>query len=684
MILFTCVQVRAQVINVVDPGREYNPVRVCHYFIDRSGNTDVSELRDSMFAPVKQDMLTFGNMRSHLWIKFDLQNSTSEPLTLEIGKPHMSSVFLFEPKGNTYKIHKGGSHIPIEEKDYQHNRLWFRILPFNGTRTFYLKILNPNKTAPVVIASEKSMFETKSRDDMFFGISFGILFMVLFYTLFVYITGRDTVYLYYMGYTIFVNLSSGILVGYTPGFLTNSYFNIGNSTHVIMALSAISLTLFSIVFLEVKKYAPGFMWGIYFFLGLEFITVALALAGEEYWGSVLIQLFTAGSAFLLLPLSLLIYKRGLTTIRFYILAWIIGWTFIISYLLAINGVISANFFTLNGVLFGAIFESILFSVALADKIKSIKEQTENANKDVLQRLKQNERLIIKQKEELSEQIIQRTSELATKNSELEKYSKGLEALVLERAREIIKMNDELQQQNRRLEQYTFVAGHNIRGPVARILGLLYLLKIEDKKEETQVLEIVSRLEKSAHELDSIVKDLSFLLTLDRDIEKGKEVIVLNDLVNSVLNALEVDIDKEKVLENNFLVKELNSSRPLVYSIIYNLLSNCCKFRSPQRELKIQISTREDHRHFYMTIEDNGLGMEVEKFKRKLFSPYQRFHPDIEGKGIGLFLVKTQVEALGGALDIKSAVGRGTQVVVTLIKNSEESIMHSEERIVKSV
>jgi signal transduction histidine kinase len=658
---------KAQLVHVSQNQLEYSLAPACSYFIQKTPGLSFEQVRDSSFTELKKDLLNFGNTPYPIWLKFNLSNSTLTPLALDLGKPHLSKACLFEPVGNSYKTHLAGTHYPSEVKDYSHNRLWFRIPPFTGIKTFYIRIDSPNKTMPISIASEKYAFEEKGHNDMFFGISFGILFMVLISTVFLYVSGGGKVYLYYIGYILFVNLTSAFLVGYTPIFMTNEVFNLGRHVHLIMAVSAIFLTLFSASFLEIKTYMPRFFWPVYVFLAIEVITILSDLLNWDYFGSILIQLFTTGSALYLLPVSIAIYRKGLKNIRFYIMAWALGWLCIVSYLLTINGIFPVNFFTINGVLLGSIFESVLFSVALADKIQSIKKQTENANKQMLVMLQENEKQITKQKEELTAQVLERTKELADKNVELEKYSKGLEALVVERAREIIKMNDELKLQNQRLEQYTFVAAHNIRGPVARIQGLLYLLRIEDASNEVQRNEIVSRLEKSTNELDSIVKDLSFLLAIDRDMQSGKTNVVLPDLLNSVLHALESPIDVWQVFDLQFEATEINSFRPLLYSILYNLVSNSYKFKSEQRPLKIKLKTWEDKRYFFFHIQDNGIGMDVSKFKRKLFSPYQRFHPDIEGKGIGLFLVKTQVDALGGSMELHSETDKGTEITITLIK-----------------
>jgi anti-sigma regulatory factor (Ser/Thr protein kinase) len=98
---------------------------------------------------------------------------------------------------------------------------------------------------------------------------------------------------------------------------------------------------------------------------------------------------------------------------------------------------------------------------------------------------------------------------------------------------------------------------------------------------------------------------------------------------------------------------------MLTSILYNLISNAIKYRSLDRPLEITITAQEDGDYIRIDVVDNGIGLDVERYKEKLFGLYKRFHTHTEGKGIGLFLVKLQTEVLGGKVDVKSTPGKGT-------------------------
>ncbi|MCX6295044.1 MAG: ATP-binding protein [Bacteroidetes bacterium] len=103
----------------------------------------------------------------------------------------------------------------------------------------------------------------------------------------------------------------------------------------------------------------------------------------------------------------------------------------------------------------------------------------------------------------------------------------------------------------------------------------------------------------------------------------------------------------------------------IESIFYNLISNAIKYRSNEGKHHIVISTKKEKNIFHFTISDNGKGIDLEKNGKYIFGLYKRFHSEVEGKGLGLHMVKTQVEALGGHISVESEVEKGTTFKITL-------------------
>ena len=127
-------------------------------------------------------------------------------------------------------------------------------------------------------------------------------------------------------------------------------------------------------------------------------------------------------------------------------------------------------------------------------------------------------------------------------------------------------------------------------------------------------------------------------------------------------------------------KIIYSVRPMVHSILYNLISNAIKYRSTERQPVITISSSEDDLFYELTVADNGLGIDLSRDKDNLFKLYKRFHHHMEGKGLGLYLVKLQSEALGGNVTVSSELNKSTTFTVRLRKpeNAERQILYKDD------
>jgi signal transduction histidine kinase len=97
----------------------------------------------------------------------------------------------------------------------------------------------------------------------------------------------------------------------------------------------------------------------------------------------------------------------------------------------------------------------------------------------------------------------------------------------------------------------------------------------------------------------------------------------------------------------------------LYSVFYNLISNSIKYCQKGVSCIIAIKSKLEKNKLTLIFKDNGMGIDLEKKGDQVFGLYKRFHTNIDGKGVGLFMVKTQVEALGGKISITSGVNKGT-------------------------
>lgn len=284
------------------------------------------------------------------------------------------------------------------------------------------------------------------------------------------------------------------------------------------------------------------------------------------------------------------------------------------------------------------------------KLEAISGEMEAQNEEMQQ---QNEEL--QTSHEMLEQANQLISEQRAK---LQEYNLELERLVKEKSADLVTTNEELIKTNNELRQFSFTVSHNLRGPVARLLGLTNLVRLTADKDE--VTSLTRFIHQSAGELDSILKDLSQIIDIRNDLYRVRERIFLKEEWERALSLAGVGTDTCTLVVNFEKAPYLYAIRPMVQSIFYNLVSNAFKYRSPNRHLVITArSYQVSPGKIVIEISDNGLGIDLKTQRENLFRLYKRFHHHIPGKGLGLYLVKTQVEILDGKVEIESEPEKGT-------------------------
>jgi signal transduction histidine kinase len=227
-----------------------------------------------------------------------------------------------------------------------------------------------------------------------------------------------------------------------------------------------------------------------------------------------------------------------------------------------------------------------------------------------------------------------------------------------------KMVNDLMLRNNILEQFAYIISHNLRSPVANIIGASSALNDADLSAGDRDM-LNKAINTSVLRLDSVVQDLNHILQIKDSTNETKEVVVFSDLVNDIKFSIKNLVDKYAI-EIKYDFSEANeyfTLKPYLYSIFYNLISNSVKYRRPDIETFIKVESHRIKNMLQLVFTDNGMGIDLEKNRDQVFGLYRRFHPDIEGKGMGLYMVKTQVETLGGKIYIHSEENKGTRFTI---------------------
>jgi signal transduction histidine kinase len=326
--------------------------------------------------------------------------------------------------------------------------------------------------------------------------------------------------------------------------------------------------------------------------------------------------------------------------------------------------------TFVGITAGAIsLKRVVEKAELENEIfKNDLQQVNNKLQQTLNDLEaQNEEISAQSEELYSSQEL-----LLEANNVIEKQKAELQRQVTQVNKELQEANDELVKHNNELQQFSLTISHNLRGPIARLLGLAHLVKLTaDFEKNSEPMNIINKIESSAAELDTVIKDLNAVVDIRNSIYKIRELVEFDaewKYVKSLLNISD-EFEEAHFSIDFSAAPSMYSVKPMIQSILLNLVSNAIKYKSPERELEVNIRTQKNNQYTIIEIEDNGLGIDLNLFQNDLFKMYKRFHGHQEGKGLGLYLIKLQVESLNGFVQVESKPNEGSTFKIHLKNQS---------------
>lgn len=680
------------------------------YFEDKSNSLTIQYfLQDSahtIFSSSTEEIPNFGSSTSTFWCRFTLLNKSGQDLYLEFRKALADEVEVFyQDSLGKYTSIRTGSNFPRSTRSVDDNYFIFQLPASNETETYFMKVKSvSNISFPLSIGSGRHLFAKHRDEEFLYGLYIGLILTLALYNFFVLLAVRDKNYLFYILYLL-LNLAVYDLsaIGFGAEYIWRDVL-LGEVnytvTDVLVGLTVLINLLFLSSFLDLKQKLPIInrinQW---FYSAAVLITVLNFL--KILNDLPLTQLFIILSSLYILFVVLVAYLKNIKRSRFLLVGWSLYVLSIVIYELYILGILPYHGMFVNAIPVGTSFEALFFSFALADRIRELRNEKLVAQQQTLD-------LIKNQKEVLEKKVQERTMEIAAQNEEmvaqneelvslqdqlslqninlekqntelnkarklietqhqeLQHYTKNLQEEVKMKAKDLVATNQELIKHNHQLQQFSFITAHNLRSPVARILGLINLLQLKDKTFEDREY-ILEQIRITGQDLDQVIKDLTLVLDIKKGIAENFKSLVLMDSIKRVETMLKAELEKNSVrllLDVPADITVLGLSA-YVESILFNLISNAIKYRSLDRIPTIEIRAQRLEYAVKISVSDNGIGIDLGKQQHKLFGMYQRFHFHVEGRGLGLHLVKTQTEAMGGKIDVTSEPHKGTQFEITL-------------------
>lgn len=245
---------------------------------------------------------------------------------------------------------------------------------------------------------------------------------------------------------------------------------------------------------------------------------------------------------------------------------------------------------------------------------------------------------------------------------------GTHTDITEQVENEIKINNALSittEQNTKLKNFAHIVTHNLKEHASNFESLLGFY--DEAENDLEKNELISHLNHVANSLNKTINNLKQIVSVQSKKETDTECLNLNEFIEDSLQLLDVVIIKNNAKIYNRVTKNMciNYNSAYLESIIQNLLSNAIKYKHPDRDPVIRIQSFTKKNHIIIKVSDNGIGIDLDKFGKDVFKLYKTFHTNKNSEGVGLYLIKNQIEAFGGTISVESKVNAGTTFTITM-------------------
>jgi len=262
-----------------------------------------------------------------------------------------------------------------------------------------------------------------------------------------------------------------------------------------------------------------------------------------------------------------------------------------------------------------------------------------------------------------QQVQHLNEELAVLNEELTSTNEELGVT----NDEFLDINTRLQHVNADLDTFVYTASHDLKAPITNIEVLVQVLREETatgqwNETAEHVLQLI---QESVGRFRTTLGHLTEVARMQPE-TKATAAIELAPLIQAVQQDLHglLHATQARVIVDTGDCPQLRVPAKTVRAVVYNLLSNVVKYRAPERRPEVLIRCRTQSGQVVLEVRDNGVGLDLDK-QTELFELFRRYHPQVEGAGVGLFMVKRMVEHAGGHIQVRSQLGYGSTFTVWL-------------------
>ncbi len=655
--------------------KEYDLGHLVRILRDPSGKLGIEDVSSpsfrGRFLPSTGTAPGFGISTDVFWMEFTLlDQAPGLHWLLEIAHPLLDYVTLYFPQRSTrpdavsgYLVLHGGDALPFDSREILHRNFVFE-LPTEPdvAAVCYLRVQTQSSMLLPLTVWEREAFRQQDQNALLaLGIYYGVLLVMLLYNFFLYLSLKDDTYLWYVLCTAAYVLLQGGLNGLTYQYLWPGSPWLNHAMLPASLFACTGLTVhFAGVFLGVRRQFPG---ALLLYRGL--IACSMLFMPLSFMIPYRISMNVGVPLAILAILTLLVtgvasWMRDYKPARFFLIGWSV---FLAGQLInALNrgyGLLPSNFFTLYCGQIGSALQVVLLALALADRIKVIQEEKQQAQVSALDAL--------------------RTADLL--NDKLLEYNRNLEQMVEERTRELTTANRQLREMDRLKSDFLANVSHELRTPLTSIIGFAEVIRerLENQPTTAQPEGKRANLDKImrfagiiSSEGDRLTRLINDVLDLSR-LEAGKVVWRMepNDIAEIVQESLAATspLFEQKGLEVHCHVEQglppLCCDKDRVVQVCINLLANAAKF-TKNGHVRCTVQRHDDA--ICIAIADTGQGIPSQDME-SIFDKFKQSGDTLtskpKGSGLGLPICRQIVNQHGGEIRVRSILGQGSVFIVSL-------------------
>lgn len=682
---------RAQPVVWDGTARSLTFSRGVEVFEDKEKKLSVEQVAAPDFAPNffrnDKNVLDFKFTDAVFWVKFSVENKTKEPLVLEVAQALLPTVDLYyRDSTGHWQVLRSGYQVNLYDKPIAHSLHVFP-LPYHSETLFFC-YQSTEQPVPLKLWTKAAYENKRANQVITYGVYMGIMLFVIVLNLFLLVLMRRFTYLHYsvlvFMYTFFSAIFDGYLSYLFPEADLMRWFILNPIVNQFIGVS------FCLLFLEVKRYSPGYYsWGLGL-LGYTFIYIfAHSLLPLQIviplnqFNALLVMIFEVACGFVT-------GRRGNRIGYMFAAGYLVFFILCAVEVVYLQTGSPGYLFEMTHVSIGIFFEALFLAFLLVQRFQweraDILAANEQAQRQLLDKTLENERIVREQNLVLEETVARRTAQIEEQKAALEKSLAELK-LAQSKLVESEKMAS--------LGQLTAGVAHEINNPINFVsVGVRNLIRnfeeakdlfqsylnpdtsaeeasrqLADKKRREQVFELFDEAEtlfksiqNGVDRTTSIVRSLRNFSRLD---EGEFKPVDLHEGLDSTLEILQSQIRKKAELVKKYgQLPSVKCAAGKINQVFLNIINNALQAMDKPGVLTLETRYLKEKNEVAVIISDTGKGM-TEEVKRRLFEPFFTTKPVGEGTGLGLSISYGIIEEHKGRIEVESTEGKGTKFVIYL-------------------